>query len=274
MDEILEAANGALEPVLGGVAGHDHPLRVFGVLYTIVLVGGFVTYALFASLAYLVVYRLLPHRLLEPHDRAVARGQIEREVLVSLKGMPLIALLTAPIYFAEWAGLTRIYHNVNEYGWPYFFFSIALFLAFTDAAIYWIHRALHYGPLYQHLHKTHHLFISPTPFAAVAFHPIDGWLQSTPYHLFVLFVPLHSRLYLAMFLFVQLWTISIHDRVSLAPLDGIVNGSAHHACHHDAFNYNYGQYFTLWDRLCGTHREWDGGMAARTFKRKERKKEH
>ena len=28
-----------------------------------------------------------------------------------------------------------------------------------------------------------------------------------------------------------------------------MNGTAHHTIHHSEFNYNYGQYFTLWDRI-------------------------
>lgn len=35
----------------------------------------------------------------------------------------------------------------------------------------------------------------------------------------------------------------------------IINSSAHHAVHHLYFNFNYGQYFTLWDRLGGSHRQ-------------------
>jgi lathosterol oxidase len=59
-----------------------------------------------------------------------------------------------------------------------------------------------------------------------------------------------------MFVAVNVWTVSIHDcdyRVPAA-LKDIVNGSAHHTAHHLYFNYNYGQYFTLWDRLCGSYR--------------------
>lgn len=35
----------------------------------------------------------------------------------------------------------------------------------------------------------------------------------------------------------------------------IINSSAHHSVHHLYFNYNYGQYFTLWDRVGGSHRQ-------------------
>ncbi|RUP51578.1 hypothetical protein BC936DRAFT_147266 [Jimgerdemannia flammicorona] len=35
----------------------------------------------------------------------------------------------------------------------------------------------------------------------------------------------------------------------------VINSSAHHTVHHLYFNYNYGQYFTLWDRIGGSHRQ-------------------
>jgi lathosterol oxidase len=34
-----------------------------------------------------------------------------------------------------------------------------------------------------------------------------------------------------------------------------INGAAHHTIHHLYFNFNFGQYFTIWDRLGGTHRD-------------------
>ncbi|VTJ91650.1 Hypothetical predicted protein, partial [Marmota monax] len=35
-------------------------------------------------------------------------------------------------------------------------------------------------------------------------------------------------------------------------LKPFINGSAHHTDHHMFFDYNYGQYFTLWDRIGGS----------------------
>lgn len=65
-----------------------------------------------------------------------------------------------------------------------------------------------------------------------------------------------QAVYLSLFVFVNIWTISIHDgddRIP-GPLMPLLNGAAHHVDHHLSFNYNYGQYFTLWDRLGGSYR--------------------
>ena len=51
--------------------------------------------------------------------------------------------------------------------------------------------------------------------------------------------------------------MSIHDadyRV-IDILKPIINGSAHHIDHHYHFNCNYGQFFTLWDRIGKTFKE-------------------
>jgi lathosterol oxidase len=36
-----------------------------------------------------------------------------------------------------------------------------------------------------------------------------------------------------------------------------INSAAHHTVHHLEFNYNFGQYFTLWDRIGGTYKRPD-----------------
>ncbi|KAF9164808.1 c-5 sterol desaturase [Actinomortierella ambigua] len=138
-------------------------------------------------------------------------------------------------------------------GWAFVAISIAAFLFFTDCGIYWIHRLLHHPFVYKRLHKPHHKWIIPTPYASHAFHPVDGYLQSVPYHLFVFVFPMQKYIYLGMFVFVNLWSVLIHDGEFLMPNE-VVNGAAHHSIHHLYFNYNYGQYFTFWDRVGGSYR--------------------
>ncbi len=72
--------------------------------------------------------------------------------------------------------------------------------------------------------------IIPTPFASHAFHPIDGFSQSFPYHLYVFLFPIHKVEYLALFIFVNIWTVSIHDAdyKVWGFLKPLINGSAHH----------------------------------------------
>jgi lathosterol oxidase len=122
--------------------------------------------------------------------------------------------------------------------------------------IYFIHRGLHHRLIYKHLHKTHHRWIVPTPFASHAFQWLDGFLQSSPYHLYAFLFPLHKLAYLFFFVFVNFWTVSIHDGNYSVPklFQPFVNGAAHHNDHHQYYDCNYGQFFTLWDRLMNSFR--------------------
>jgi len=185
------------------------------------------------------------------------KNQVKMEIRHSLSSFPGMTLLTIPWFQAEVMGYSMLYDDVAEYGWLYFAFSIVWFLVFTDFFIYWIHRSEHNPLWYKWLHKPHHKWVVPTPFASHAFHPLDGYLQSVPYHVFIFIFPLHRKLYLALFVFVNFWAILIHDSDMITghPLEKIINGPAHHTLHHLYFTVNYGQYFTLADRMGQSYRQ-------------------
>lgn len=142
-------------------------------------------------------------------------------------------------------------------GWSYLILSYFWFLIFTDFTIFLVHRFEHHPFLYKRIHKTHHKWVIPTPFASYAFHPVDGFLQSVPYHIFIFIFPFHRSLYLASFLFVTVWTILIHDSELIVghKLENYINSPTHHTLHHLYFNCNYGQFFTWPDKLFSTYRE-------------------
>lgn len=106
------------------------------------------------------------------------------------------------------------------------------------------------------IQQPHHQWVVPTPFASHAFHFVDGYIQSLPYQVVLFVVPLHKYLYFALFTFVNLWTVLIHDNEFFVFSD-IFNSAAHHTAHHLYFSYNFGQYFTFWDKLGGTYRSPD-----------------
>ena len=227
-------------------------LRQFISLLIIVNIFGYLMYLTTATISFYTLFdrQLLKHPKLLPN-------QVRSEILLSLKSMPLMSIPTCLLFLTQIRGHSRLYDQIHQYGIGYFITSILSFLLFTDCCIYFIHRILHWPNVYKHLHKSHHQWIIPTPFASHAFHPIDGFLQSSPYHLFVILFPLHKILYLILFTFVNLWTVLIHDgndMIKSSVWQKIINGSAHHTDHHLFFNYNYGQFFTLWDWLCGSHR--------------------
>ncbi|XP_065184952.1 lathosterol oxidase-like [Sycon ciliatum] len=223
-------------------------------LFAIALIGGLALYLGTAALAYHFLFdkRVMDHPLF-------LRNQIRLEIATSMMSAPLMVLPTALMFLLEVRGLSRLYDGFPS--GPSMVLTLGRdlfgFLFFTDMMIYWIHRLLHHRLVYKYLHKLHHKWKIPTPFASHAFHPVDGFLQSLPYHLYPFLFPLNKVVYLTFFVFVNMWTVSIHDGYYSVPdnLKYFVNGSAHHTDHHLYYDYNYGQYFTLWDRLCSSFKD-------------------
>ncbi|GJE94871.1 sterol desaturase family protein [Phanerochaete sordida] len=230
----------------------DYILRQLISLSAFTFIGIHILYFLFAGISYAFIFN---HEMMK-HPRFL-KNQVKLEIMTSLKAFPAMIALTIPWFLAEVRGYSNMYGDVSEHGWPYFFFSIFFFLAFTDYAIYWIHRWEHHPSVYKWLHKPHHKWLIPTPFASFAFHPLDGYFQSIPYHLFPFLFPLHQKLYLGLFVFVNCWTVLIHDSDMITghPLETVINGPAHHTLHHLYFTVNYGQYFTFSDRWGGSYRQ-------------------
>ncbi|KAK9236594.1 hypothetical protein V1525DRAFT_406531 [Lipomyces kononenkoae] len=223
-------------------------VRQFISLFLITLVFGLVLYFVFASLSYVFVYdkRNMNHP-------KYLKNQMRMEIHQAVSSMPIMTLLTVPWFLAEIRGYSFMYWDLNDHGMAYLFLQFPLFVLFTDFSIYLIHRGLHHPLMYKRFHKPHHKWIVPTPFAAHAFHPIDGYLQSLPYHIFPFVFPLHKLLYLFLFMNINLWTILIHDGEYMTN-NPVVNGAACHTVHHLYFNYNYGQFTTLWDRIGRSYR--------------------
>eukprot|EP00388_Colpodella_angusta_P014636 GDKJ01036556.1.p1 GENE.GDKJ01036556.1~~GDKJ01036556.1.p1 ORF type:complete len:323 (+),score=30.82 GDKJ01036556.1:45-1013(+) len=234
-----------------------NPIRQFLTLVVFISIGGAFVYLLPATLLFNYGFdkRLMLHKKFIPNQHWL-------EIKYALWSVPWMAIPTAIMFVLEIQGYSKLYDRVDEHpwGWGYIFFSIIWFLLFTDFGIYWIHRWLHLPFFYHRFHKPHHRWLVCTPFASHAFHPVDGFSQSFPYHLFPFLFPLHKVLYLCLFCFVNTWSTLIHDGIYIVPncLKSIVNGSAHHTDHHLFFKFNYGQYLTLWDRLGGSFKEPSG----------------
>lgn len=153
------------------------------------------------------------------------------EINQAVSSMPWMAVLTAPFFLAEVKGYTKLYDSLSDA--PFYWYNLLqfpLFLIFTDFCIYWIHRTLHHPLVYKQIHKPHHKWIMPSPFASHAFHPVDGWSQSLPYHIFPFIFPLQKLAYVGLFIFINVWTVFIHDGEYVSQ-SAIINGAACHTMH-------------------------------------------
>ncbi|KAI8832172.1 hypothetical protein BC829DRAFT_426436 [Chytridium lagenaria] len=203
-------------PVREHVIDRDAIPRQLISLWIVLFLGGTTIYFLGAGINYHFFF-----------DKETLNTQ---KIYLSVASLPWTAVVTVPWFFFELQGYSKLYDDLEH--WWHVPLQVLWFLAFTDCFVYWIHRGFHHPWMYSWLHKPHHTWK-------------DGYGQSIPYHVFVYLFPMWKPLYLFMFVFVQLWTISIHDGVYLSD-DEVLLSAAHHNVHHLEFNYNYGQYTTLW----------------------------
>ncbi|KAG8532058.1 uncharacterized protein KY384_003695 [Bacidia gigantensis] len=228
----------------------DNIYRQGASLFLITWIFGLVLYFICSTLSYYLVF---------DHDTFThpkyLKNQVRKEIRQTMQSMPFMSLCTAPLFLLEVRGFGKLYDEPSDA--PFALYNILqfpLFICFTDFFIYCIHRCLHHPLFYKRLHKKHHKWIMPTPFASHAFHPLDGFSQSIPYHVFPFLFPLQKFAYVALFVFINIWTVLIHDGEYVAN-SYVINGAACHTMHHLYFNYNYGQFTTIWDRLGGSYRQ-------------------
>jgi Delta7-sterol 5-desaturase len=136
----------------------------------------------------------------------------------------------------------------------------AYFLGF-DCYFYWLHRLMHLKPVYTWVHKLHHFSTSPNLLTTLSVNPLESLINGGFVPLFTALVTVHSA---TMALIVPtniIMGLYVHSGYEFLPrwwnkswaTKWFITATFHDQ-HHKYFNFNYGGYTTIWDRLCGTIR--------------------
>ena len=183
---------------------------------------------------------------------------VRREITYSLSTVLIFSLVGFAVYAASQQGLFRIYGGELPGAGKIFLEFIAIVLL-HDAYFYWVHRAMHTRWLFRRVHRLHHKSKTPTPWAAYAFAPAEAVLEAGILPVAALLVPMHE---LTVFLFVThmiVRNVVSHAGVELfpgwwlkAPFLRAFTTTTHHDLHHSHGGYNFGLYFTWWDRWMNT----------------------
>jgi lathosterol oxidase len=182
---------------------------------------------------------------------------------VQLAQTSMVSFVLLPVvdeWLVEHNYTPLVYYTIAEIGgWLWYALYLVLYFSVVEVGIYWMHRTLHTNKtLYKHVHVIHHQYKTPhtlTPWASIAFHPLDGILQCCPYVLALLVVPCHYLTHYALLFGSAIWATYIHDAMDWNVWDTVIMGSKYHTVHHTHYVYNYGQVFTFCDRIWGTLRE-------------------
>lgn len=219
-------------------------------------------YFALAGIAYFIFYRwkrdFFSTRKIQP--KFPKKRIIRKEILYSTLTL-IIYCATSWLVF-EWqkSGITKIYLDIERYGYLYFTLSILIMILIHDTYFYWTHRLMHLPMLFKWIHKTHHHSHNPTPWTAFSFHPLEAVISVGIIPIIIFLVPCHP---FALFSFLSIMTLfnimghlgyeTFPKRLTTNMLGKWKNTSTNHNIHHQRSQYNFGLYFTFWDRVMHTN---------------------
>ena len=197
-----------------------------------------------------------------PANPARRQAQVRSEIRWSLLSAAIYGVPAglAAVAWHEY-GLTRIYDAPAAYGWLWLPASILVYLFAHDTWFYWTHRLMHRPWWFKRVHAVHHASRPPTAWAAMAFHPYEALSGAWLFPALVFLVPIHWAALLVVLLVATFFGVTNHMGWEIFPRSwvagrfgsGMITAS-HHELHHRQYLSNYGLYFRVWDRTCGTDR--------------------
>ncbi|WP_205470486.1 sterol desaturase family protein [Breoghania sp. L-A4] len=175
------------------------------------------------------------------------------EIRSSVSALGVSSLLLSAGYFAQSRGWTIA---PLETSWWSVSLMFALSVVLHDGWFYWGHRLLHLPAMYR-FHAPHHKSVAPTVWSNDSSTTVDTLIEHG-YYLVVWFVlPIPAVALFAHRLFDQ-----VSGMIGHSGFEYFASKSARwpspfictsfHDLHHSGFRYNYGNFFSLWDRLMGT----------------------
>jgi len=202
----------------------------------------------------------LATRMTRPGLYAGLNRQIRREIGWSLASAAIYGI---PAGLVAWGwqaqDWTRIYTDAHAYPLWWMPLSVFAYLLVHDGYFYWTHRLMHRPWAFRTMHAVHHASRPPTAWAAMSFHPWEALSGAIVIPLLVFLIPIHVAMLGVVLTTMTVMGVTNHMGWELFPRF-LVRGRAgnwlitasHHQRHHQDYRCNYGLYFRLWDRLCGT----------------------
>ncbi len=163
---------------------------------------------------------------------------------------PLIAFADSPVWFVALFVLIPIWYS--------FYF-------------YWIHRILHWPPLYKWVHSLHHRNINLGPWSGMAMHPVEHffYLGSVVIHFFIPSHPIHILFHLQFNVLISIFSHTGFEGLLVGDRKRVYLGYFFHQLHHRYFECNYGTDEMPWDKWFNTFHD---GTAQATVMVKDRRR--
>ena len=164
---------------------------------------------------------------------------------------PILSVVDAPVWSAVW------------------FLLIPLWASFH---FYWVHRLLHWPPIYKRIHILHHRNINIGPWSGLSMHPVEHLLyfSSVLIHFVVPSDPVHVLFHLYNLALNPAVSHAGFEKLFLKEKSRMALGDFFHQLHHRYFECNYGTAEVPWDVVFGS---FHNGTPEATKRIRERNKD-
>ena len=180
-------------------------------------------------------------------------GQVRDNMFWSLSsGVFFWTLYEVILFWAMANGWTPILYWSENPVW------FALLLVLTPIWIsfhfYWIHRLLHWSPLYRVAHGLHHRNTNVGPWSGLSMHPLEHLLffSSVLIHLIIPTHPLHILFHMQHQSLTAATSHTGFENLLIKDEKTLALGTFHHQLHHRYFEVNYGNLQMPWDKWFGS----------------------
>ena len=203
--------------------------------------------------------------------RFFARNQVWDNMLwTCASGVTFWTLYEAGFMWAYANDLLPFYLRVDEHP-EWFLLTLFMIPFWASLHFYFVHRLLHWKPLYRIAHALHHRNDNIGPWSGLSMHPIEHliYLSSILIHMAFASHPIHILFHMQ---WNTLGAATSHAGFEALTFRGrplFMLGSFHHQLHHRFYDCNYGNPFMPWDRWLGT--DHDGSAQAMADLRERRR---
>ena len=194
-------------------------------------------------------------RALATNDRRYfGRNQVWDNMLWSCaSGVTFWTIYEAGFMWAYANDLLPFYLRAGEH--PVWFAVTLIMIPFwASLHFYFVHRLLHWKPLYRIAHALHHRNDNVGPWSGLSMHPVEHliFLSSILIHVVFASHPIHILFHMQ---WNTLGAATSHTGFEALTFRGrpiLILGSFHHQLHHRYYDCNYGNPYMPWDRWLGT----------------------
>ena len=237
----IETAGAALKPG----AGWSEFLSLFALVVASIVVIGLVTGAFFE-----IMNARHPERRIQIHRTNENKWG---ELKYAPGSILVIALCFSGGLFAQGQGWALTPLPITWWSVP---LTLAASVLLYDAWFYWLHRLLHWKPLYR-FHALHHKSVAPTVWTNHHETLVEAILNQSFYFLIVFVIPIPWPVLVAEKIYDQISGMLGHAGYEhfASPMGRTpwpFASTVFHDQHHGYFRYNYAHSFSFWDRLMGT----------------------